>query len=1211
MRKKYFKNALFFSLALMGATVISAQNKQEVNKIKSRYNLEKLQKLENSFKKKSSTVKQEAIEIARQKGWKTKFTTQDGRMLELQKVVNGKPIYYTTFNVAAAKSTRTDHLNNGGSLGLNLMGQNMTAHVWDGGLARASHQEYDGAGGSNRFSIGDGTTALHYHSAHVTGTIMASGVVANAKGMAPHAKAVGYDWNNDTSEATSAASNGMLVSNHSYGFAARNQQGQPQLPDYYFGGYITDSRDWDNIMFNAPNYLMVVAAGNDGNDNSANGAPLAGNSSYDKLSGHATAKNGLVVANANDANIDANGNLISVTINSSSSEGPTDDYRIKPDITGNGTSVYSTYESSNTAYNSITGTSMASPNVAGSLILLQQHANNVNGSFMKAATLKGLALHTADDAGSNGPDAVFGWGLMNTKRAAEAITENGNESKIEELTLTSGQSYQITVDSDGVSDLMASISWTDRAGTASTATNSTSSVLVNDLDIRVSKSGTNYTPWRLTGVTTNGKGDNTKDPYERVDVANASGTYTITVTHKGSLTGGSQNYSLIVTGLSATPVVCNATTPTNITIDGFGSSTASISWNAVTGTSYDFRYRQTGTSTWTTFAVAGTSTSLSVLSPQTSYEVQVRSKCPDNTTSSYSSSVSFTTTEVQLNYCDSNGNSVADEYISKVVLGSINNTTGASSSGYADYSSLSTNLTKGTSSTITITPTWTGTLYNEGYAVFIDYNKDGDFSDSGETVWTKTASQTTPVSGSFTVPTSAVTGSTRMRVVMQYNAVPSACGSYNYGETEDYTVNLVGGTADTIAPVITLNGSSTMNLTVGDSFTDPGATASDNLDGNLTSSIVTTGSVNTSSAGTYTLNYNVSDAAGNAATQVSRTVNVNADTQAPTAPTSLSASNVTQTTATLTWSASTDNVGVTGYEVFSGGTSIGTVTGTSANITGLTADTSYSYTVNAKDAAGNTSNSSNTVTFTTSGSQVSYCASKGNRVTYEWIDNVELGGMTNASGANVGYGDFTSKTATLVQGSGTNGMVVSAGFASTSYTEHWAVWIDFNQDGTFDDNEKVVSGSSSSANNLSANVAVPANALLGQTRMRVSMKYNSAQTACETFADGEVEDYTVNIISSSSSSTYYTTFSDPKGDPLGNEASLKLTAYPNPATNYIQVKYGRNKDLTYRMINTIGRVVKNGKITSSTIDVSDLQRGVYIIEVNDGQKSVTSKLVKK
>lgn len=640
-------NFLIFITTLFSVTVILGQSKSQRNQITSQYDNQKIQQLSIEFKQKTTTQRQYAIKIAKIKNWPLRFE-KDGSLLELQRVVDGKPIYFTTFNVDAAKSTRTNHLNSGGSLGLNLNGQNMTAYVWDGGLARTTHQEYDGAGGNNRFSIGDGTTALHFHAAHVTGTIIASGVQASAKGMAPHADAVGFDWNNDTSEATTAAGNGMLISNHSYGFRAN------QIPDQWFGAYGNDARNWDQIMFNAPNYLMVVAAGNDGNDNSSNGNPLSGNSSYDKLSGHATAKNNLVVANANDANINSNGDLTSVSINSSSSEGPTDDLRIKPDITGNGTGVYSTYESSNTAYNSITGTSMASPNVSGTLVLLQQHANNSNGSFMRAASLKGLALHTADDAGANGPDAVFGWGLLNAKRAASAISDNGNESKIDELTLSSGQTYQITVNSDGINDLLASISWTDRAGTTNSGTNSSTAALVNDIDIRVAKGGTTYNPWRLTGVTTNGKGDNSKDPFERVDVSNASGSYTITVSHKGSLTGGSQNYTLIVTGITGY-VTCNATTPTGLTIDSLTSSTASISWNTVTGTTYDLRHRPSGTTTWTYNSITGTSRNITGLSSQTTYQVQVRSKCPNNTTSSYSTVVTFTTAAVPGGSTCSNG----------------------------------------------------------------------------------------------------------------------------------------------------------------------------------------------------------------------------------------------------------------------------------------------------------------------------------------------------------------------------------------------------------------------------------------------------------------------------------------------------------------------------------------------------------------------------
>lgn len=1112
---------IFMSSIFTGFSQTELQKLQ----ITQEYNQQVIERSTVEFENRSTLERQNAIQIANQRNWPVTIE-KNGVYMELQRISEtGTPIYYTTFNVDAARSTRANHLNSGGSLGLNLNGQNMTAHVWDGGLARQTHQEYDGPGGNNRFSVGDNSTALNYHSAHVTGTIIASGVVAKAKGMAPYAKAVGYDWNNDTSEASSASANGMLISNHSYGFATRNAQGQPQLPAYYFGGYITDSRDWDQIMFNAPNYLMVVAAGNDGNDNSANSSPLGGYSGYDKLSGHATSKNNMVVANANDANIDSNGNLISVSINSSSSQGPTDDFRIKPDITGNGTGVYSTYDGSDTAYNSITGTSMASPNVAGTLLLLQQHAKNVNGSFMRAATLKGLALHTADDVGPQGPDAVYGWGLLNAKRAAEAITNNGSKSKVNELTLTNGQSYQITVDADGVNTLMASISWTDRAGTATTVTNSATPVLVNDLDIRITKGGTTYSPWKLTGVTTNGKGDNNVDPFERVEVANASGTYTITVTHKGSLTGGSQNYSLIVTGLSADPVACTATVPTGLATDTVGSTTASVSWNAVTAATYDVRYRPTGTSSWTTNPISGTSTTLNGLTASTSYEVQVRSKCSGGSNSAYSASVTFTTTSTQVQYCASTSSSSNDEYISKVQLGSINNSSGAQN--YSDFTSKSTNLSAGENYTITITPKWKGTKYNEGYAVWIDYNNDGDFNDAGELVFSKSPSKSTTVSGSFTVPAGVVTGATRMRVAMKYNGVPTACGSFDYGEVEDYTVNISSGSG--------------------------------------------------------------------------------VDTQAPSAPSGLQASDIAQTSLTLSWTASTDNVGVTGYDVYSGSTLLGSVASTSANVTGLAPNTTYSYSVKAKDAAGNVSASSNTISVKTlSDAAANYCASKGNSA-YEWIDYVAYGGMTNSTGANGGYGDFTSKVATVSRGA-TSQIIISAGFASSAYTEYWAIWIDLNQNGVFEANEKLVAGSSSSAGNLSANITIPTSALTGMTRMRVSMKYNASQTACESFSYGEVEDYSVNITNQSSN---YQTYDMVDAVVLGSEANVfDVQVYPNPASDMLYLKLRDDREADFTISNMLGQIMESGKVGNKAIDVNHLQSGSYILEVNDGQKPLIKKFIK-
>ena len=503
MKSKISFLLIFFcSLFITNSTIVFSQTKAQKAEIIKKTNVEELKKLDKKFQEKFSEEKEKALKLATEKGWIVR-QDKDGKLIELMKVSKeGTPIYYTTFNKFAAISTRANTLHNGGLLGLNLEGQGMTAHVWDGGLARLTHNEYDGIGGNDRFSIGDESTALHYHSAHVTGTIMASGVQETAKGMAPQAYAVGFDWNNDMGEALEAAANGMLLSNHSYGWRASD------IPDWCFGAYLSDSRDWDVIMYNAPYYLMCVAAGNDGDDNTSNGAPLDGDPYFDKLSSHATSKNNLVVANAQSIGIDENGNLVSISINSSSSEGPTDDYRIKPDITGKGTNVYSCAETSNSAYISLTGTSMATPNVTGTLLLLQQHYNNLNSTFMRAASLKGLALHTADDAGTPGPDAVFGWGLLNAKKAAEVISSRNNGSVISELSLSQEQVYNMDVYATGTEDLVVSISWTDPPGPENEGTaNLSTPVLVNDLDIRITEGANTYYPFKLTSLTTNTTGD--------------------------------------------------------------------------------------------------------------------------------------------------------------------------------------------------------------------------------------------------------------------------------------------------------------------------------------------------------------------------------------------------------------------------------------------------------------------------------------------------------------------------------------------------------------------------------------------------------------------------------------------------------------------------------------------------------------------------------
>ena len=132
-----------------------------------------------------------------------------------------------------------------------------------------------------------------------------------------------------------------------------------------------------------------------------------------------------------------------------------------------------------------------------------------------------------------------------------------------------------------------------------------------------------------------------------------------------------------------------------------------------------------------------------------------------------------------------------------------------------------------------------------------------------------------------------------------------------------------------------------------------------------------------------------------------------ADNQAPTAPTNLAASGTTTTTTNLAWTASTDNVGVTGYTILQGGASIGTTNGaTTFNVTGLTQNTSYAFTVTARDAAGNVSAASNTVNVTTTGGGgiIDYTSANSNLTTVDWtardlFANRNVGiGTTNTQG---------------------------------------------------------------------------------------------------------------------------------------------------------------------------------------------------------------------
>ncbi|WP_214072205.1 S8 family serine peptidase [Mucilaginibacter sp. dw_454] len=687
----------------------------------------------NSFAKSH----QKAMAQARAHGWYLNRKTRNGGRMALQSITNlGFPKYVSTNdNVDAAATTGTKQVQPGGSTGLNLSGSSAflanKLAMWDGGWPLSTHQEFAG----KTFTPKD-TSTVGDHPTHVAGTLMAKGVYAPAKGMAPDmGTLISYDFENDVAEMSREAPN-LLLSNHSYGDVAGWDYDDTQqhwiwygLPgdtvDYAFGFYDDRTAAWDKIAYNAPYYLIVESSGNSrGYPGPAVGqnyygfssrtnpsivlkgprpADISSNTGYDIISTTGTAKNILTVGAVNPLPNGPAGSS-SISIASFSSIGPTDDGRIKPDIVGDGVNILSTGSDSPTAYSSEDGTSFSAPNVTGSLLLLQEYyAKKNGGAFMKAATLKGLACATAIDAGNVGPDYIFGWGLLNMPAAAQVITDNNTKTLLKETTLTQGQTQTITVVASGNGPLIGTISWTDPDGTptADGVINNRTPKLVNDLDVRISDGSTTYMPWVLdvnNPAAPATKGDNIRDNIEQVYIPTAipGKTYTITVTHKGTLQSGSQPYSLILTGI--------------------GGAT----------------------------------------------------------------------------YCASGPSSSADSRINNVTLANINNTPAAGCTTYSDYTNQTATLEQGKVYPLSLTLGTCGANFNKIAKVYIDWDSNGVFDANELVATTGVINGTGTYTTNITIPTTVIPGNySLMRVVLTETSDANAvqpCGTYAKGETQDYRV---------------------------------------------------------------------------------------------------------------------------------------------------------------------------------------------------------------------------------------------------------------------------------------------------------------------------------------------------------------------------------------------------------------------------------------
>jgi hypothetical protein len=745
MTRSWTLSVSFFSLLLLAGLFAGLDSRAQIIT-----NRSVLQRSSQTRASQDAALHRMVLSLARQKGWPLTMHNKKGAVAYLRGVSStGLPVYITTTdNIISAATIRTNQLWAGGSTGLNLSGSSIAAGkiaVWDEGEVRPTHVELTG-----RVTQKDNALNLSDHSTHVAGTMIAAGVNPLAKGMSYGAqKLFAYDFTDDITEMMGAASD-LLISNHSYATIAgwyfnadQNRwefYGEPgDTVDIRFSQYDAETKVWDSIAYNAPDYLIVKAAGNnrgetgpaigdtyyrmDANGNFFNaGARKSGtgaissNNGYNSIPTYGTAKNILTVGAVGPIP-GGYSQPSDVVMTDFSSWGPSGDGRIKPDVVADGLDVLSSVSSADNAYDILSGTSMASPAAAGSSFLLQEeYAKLHSGTFMRAATLKGLLIHTADEAGpSAGPDYQFGWGLINMQKAVAVITSNNTDQLLQENLLTQGShdADNISVVASGKSVLTATISWTDPPGNVATPTGANfadiSPKLINDLDIKITDNTTNkvYSPWvldpnnRPAAATT---GNNKLDNVEKIEVDSLipGRTYTITVNHKSTLARGSQAYSLLVSGVGGAA------------------------------------------------------------------------------------------------YCTSASAGGSGTRIDNVSFAGINNSNTPGCKTYSDFTATpAAQLPLGGSLPIAITYRSCGAATTTNIAVYIDFNNNGVFTDAGDLALQNPnllASGTGAAifSGNITVPTTATVGSySRMRIVAQDNgalATPPPCGAYTGGETQDYRV---------------------------------------------------------------------------------------------------------------------------------------------------------------------------------------------------------------------------------------------------------------------------------------------------------------------------------------------------------------------------------------------------------------------------------------
>ena len=581
-------------------------------------------------------------------------------------------------------------------------------------------------------------------------------------------------------------------------------------------------------------------------------------------------------------------------------------------------------------------------------------------------------------------------------------------------------------------------------------------------------------------------------------------------------------------------------------------------------------------------------TNLGTASVQTTSQIaakyyRCKVTCNNSGMSAYSTALQVTMEAAYNCYCTSTATYASDEDILNVTFGTLNNTSTCSTTGtgpgsvlnmYSNYKSgagapAAPNVTQGDVVSLSLGLGTCGGSYGNLAKVFIDWNQNGLFTDAGEEVYLSPGgSGARTVTGSVTVPLSAVPGNTGMRVVFVETTTASSvtpCGTYSWGETEDYLLNVMAAAACAGTPEAGTITAPLVRPTCGGATPTPATAAATGYTTGVTGislqwEVSTDNVTYTNASGpsattaTYTLPTHTAGqieyyrmkitCANSGSSDYSDVVVQVTDPSAPgTQASNITPSNVSNTTATASWTngsgtrrvvylnstnSFTDPVNGSGPALVAnaawqnaGQQIIYDGTGTTVNITGLSATTTYYVRVYDYIRCGsgpydyyyNTSTATdNPNSFTTT----LYCTpttTDGN--TYYVSNFTTTGGTTNinntSGGSATGYQDFHT-TATMSADAGTTinySMTVAGG---STYGR--AIWVDLDEDGVFQATEQLVSSSAYASSPLTGSFTIPVSASNGNKRMRIVATFtpNNPSNACSNSGSGEFEDYTLMIM---------------------------------------------------------------------------------------------------